>query len=62
MGFRPTTDEEHQMILNGKKTIKEYQNKYIHDNIRPFKELDMPTQDIDRNFIREIPEIKNANK
>lgn len=62
MGFRPTTDEEHQKILNEKKTKKEYQNKFIHDNIRPFKELDMPTQDIDRNFIREIPKIKYANK
>lgn len=62
MGFRPTTDEEHQKILNGKKTKKEYQNEFIHDNIRPFKELDMPTQDIDRNFTREIPKIKDANK
>lgn len=62
MGFRPTTEEEHQKILNGEKTKKEYQNEFIHDNIRPFKELDMPTQDIDRNFTREIPKIKDANK
>lgn len=62
MGFRPTTDEEHQKILTGEKTKKEYQNEFIHDNIRPFKDLDEATQNIDRNFTREIPKIINTSK
>lgn len=62
MGFRPTTPAEHEEINpNGVRDIakkKRYQNeKFAHDDIRPFDELDKATQNIDRNFTKEIPNI-----
>lgn len=60
MGFRPTTDEEHQTILADPKKKKEYKNKFVHDDIRPFSELDEKTKEIDRRFTREIPNIIGA--
>ena len=60
MGFRPTTEEEHQAILADSKKKKEYKNKFIHDDIRPFSELDEETKKIDIRFTREIPNIIGA--
>ena len=57
MGFRPTTEKEHQAILADPSKKKEYKNKFVHDDIRPFSELDEKTKEIDRRFTREIPNI-----
>lgn len=62
MGFRPTTVIEHQLILFDSKQKKALKERFVHDNIRPFCELDEETKDIDRKFTREIPEIINASK
>lgn len=57
MGFRPTTEKEHQAILADPKKKKEYKKNFVHDDIRPFSELDEKTKEIDRRFTREIPNI-----
>lgn len=62
MGFRPTTAEEHEEInpngVRDQAKKRWYQNeKFAHDDIRPFNELDKDTADIDRKFTREIPKI-----
>lgn len=59
MGYRRTTPEEHAKWDEEKKRFK---TEFIHDNICPFEELDKATQDIDRNFTREIPRIINSGK
>ena len=60
MGFRPTTEEEHNQIVGLSKTTEEFKDNFIHDNIRPYSELDDETKKIDRRFTREIPNIKGA--
>ena len=57
MGFRPTTEEEHNQIVGLSKTTEEFKDNFIHDNIRPYSELDDETKKIDRRFTREIPNI-----
>lgn len=60
MGFRPTTEEEHNQIVGLSKTTEEFKDNFIHDNIRPFSELDEKTKEIDHRFTREIPNITGA--
>lgn len=62
MGFRPTTAEEHEEInpneIRDKDKKEWYQKeKFAHDDIRPFEDLNEKTKDIDRKFTREIPKI-----
>ena len=57
MGFRPTTDEEHKLVKADAKKKKEYKDRFIHDDIRPFSELDDASKDIDRKLIEHVPEI-----
>ncbi len=58
MGFRSTTQEEHQAITDqGKPEKKRLKALFVHDDIRPFSELEQATADIDRRFSKEIPRI-----
>ncbi len=58
MGFRPTTADEHAGVLKlGKAEKKRLKNAFVHDDIRPFDDLDQATADIDRRLTREIPRI-----
>ena len=58
MGFRPATDDEHKLIKADAKKKNEYKDRFIHDDIRPFSELDDASKDIDRKLIEHIPDIK----
>jgi len=57
MGFRPTTDEEHKLVKADAKKKNEYKDRFIHDDIRPFSELDDAMKEIDRKLIEHIPDI-----
>lgn len=58
MGFRATTADEHQSVVDkGKPEKNRLKALFIHDDIRPFAELKPATADIDRKFSREIPKI-----
>ena len=58
MGFRSTTTEEHENVTaKGKPEKDRLKDLFIHDDIRPFDQLDKNTADIDRRFSREIPKI-----
>lgn len=62
MGFRSTTEDEHEKINPEGKTDEEKKSdykkkKFAHDNIRPFSELDDAAKDIDRKITQEIPNI-----
>ena len=57
MGFRPATDDEHKLIKADAKKKNEYKDRFIHDDIRPFSELDDAAKDIDRKLIEHIPDI-----
>jgi len=57
MGFRPTSDEEHELIKADAEKKKGYKDRFIHDDIRPFSELDDAAKDIDRKLIEHIPDI-----
>lgn len=58
MGFRSTTSEEHDSVkAKGKPEKDRLKTLFIHDDIRPFDQLDASTADIDRRFSREIPKI-----
>ena len=51
IGFHSTTDEEHKLIKAGAKKKKEYKDCFIHDDIRPFSELDDAAKDIDWKLV-----------
>lgn len=58
MGFRSTSTEEHENVnAKGKPEKDRLKALFIHDDIRPFDQLDASTADIDRRFSREIPKI-----
>ena len=58
MGFRSTTTEEHENVnAKGKPEKDRLKDLFIHDDIRPFDQLDKNTADIDRRFSREIPKL-----
>jgi len=58
MGFRSTTPEEHAGIVAiGKAEKKRLKKLFVHDDIRPFADLDQPTADIDRRMSLEIPKL-----
>lgn len=50
-GYRPTTPSEHQEILANPSLKKTYKQSFIHDDIRPYGELDEYTKDKDRQLI-----------
>ena len=51
-GYRPTTPSEHQEILTNPSLKKTYKQSFIHDDIRPYGELDDYTKDKDRQLIK----------
>jgi len=51
MGFRPTSDEEHELIKADAEKKKGYKDRFIHDDIRPFSELDDAAKDIDWKLV-----------
>lgn len=58
MGFRATTEEEHNAIVNGKTTKNKLKKEfYAHDNICPFECLDDVTKKYDHEFTMEINNI-----
>lgn len=58
MGFRTTTDEEHERIVVGRATKDDLKKKYYaHDNICPFDNLDDVTKMYDHKFTLEIENI-----
>ena len=58
MGFRAATPEEHALVVEkGLQEKKRLKNLFVHDDIRPFEELDVPTADIDRKLTRQIKNI-----
>ncbi len=50
-GYRPTTPSEHQEISTNPSLKKTYKQSFIHDDIRPYGELDEYTKDKDRQLI-----------
>lgn len=64
MGFRPTNELEHSKI-SGDGHINTYlknlyiEQRFAHDDIRPFSEINEASKDIQRDYIREIPKIIN---
>ena len=50
-GYRPTSPSEHQEILTNPSLKKTYKHSFIHDDIRPYGELDEYTKDKDRQLI-----------
>lgn len=55
-GYRPTTSSEHQEILNDQSLKKQYKQLFVHDDIRPYCELDENTKDKDRQLIKYLAE------
>lgn len=55
-GYRPTTSFEHQEILNDQSLKKQYKQLFVHDDIRPYCELDENTKDKDRQLIKYLAE------
>ena len=62
MGFRPTAEEEHQAILADSSKKKYFKKRFVHDDIRPYSELDEETKSIDKKFTREIPRIMSEER
>ncbi len=50
-GYRPTTPSEHQEVLKNPTLKKQYKQRFVHDDIRPYGELDEYTKDKDRQLI-----------
>lgn len=55
-GYRPTTLSEHQEIVKNPSMKKVYKQNYVHDDIRPYGELDEYTKDKDRQLIEYLLE------
>lgn len=55
-GYRPTTQSEHKNILDNPVLKSEYKQRYIHDDIRPYSELDEYSKDKDRQLIKYLAE------
>ena len=50
-GFRRTSDEEHQSILSDKSNKNKYKkDRFAHDDLRPYSELDSVTASYDRDM------------
>lgn len=60
-GYRPTTPSEHQDILKNPSLKKVYKQNYIHDDIRPYSELDNYTKSKDKELIRNLALAIEAN-
>ena len=56
-GYRPTTPSEHQEILTNPSLKKTYKKSFIHDDIRPFGELDEYSKDKNRQLIMYLLKI-----
>ena len=50
-GYRPTTPSEHQEVLKNPSLKKAYKQRFIHDDIRHYGELDEYSKDKDRQLI-----------
>ena len=50
-GYRPTTPSEHQEVLTNPSLKKQYKQRFVHDDIRSYGELDEYTKDKDRQLI-----------
>lgn len=55
LGYRPITEEEKELSCEDRKELK---NKmFAHQLIKPYAELTEADKELDRNIIRELPEI-----
>lgn len=61
-GFRPTTQEEHKEWKLSKENRDFFKNIFIHDDIRPFDELDEDTRNKNIVFANAIPNINDIIK
>ena len=53
-GYRPTTEEEHMEIIANPSKKKEYKRLFVHDDIRPYAELDDYTKGKDTELLRHL--------
>lgn len=62
MGFKPSSKEQHQALTEGKITAQSLKDNFIHDNIRPFEELDPKEKEKDFVLTQAIIEAINNYK
>lgn len=58
-GFSPATKEQHEAVIAGKIKSKELKDLFIHDDIRPFEELNAVEKEKDYILTRSLIEAIN---